>query len=53
MENLIYNQYFQILVAISIILLTVLFLKPKTRLPAGNTIFLLGDCGSGKTTLFY
>jgi ABC-type transport system involved in cytochrome c biogenesis ATPase subunit len=42
-----------VLVAVLVIVLSSFFFKSKKRISAGNTIFMVGDNGSGKTALFY
>ena len=53
MLEIFYDQHIQIAIAIVLILLTMGCMKRKRKSPVGATIFLVGECGAGKTTLFY
>ena len=50
---LFFNNYGVIILGIFVVLFALKFLRKKNTSKQGNTIFLLGECGSGKTSLLY
>ncbi len=50
---LFFNNYGVIFLGIFVALFALKFLRKKNTSKQGSTIFLLGECGSGKTSLLY